>query len=90
MGASLSRVMNDIVEPEHIELARRFRALSSAYESNRDLVLMGAYRPGADLLVDRAIAMHKPLTELLSQPTGHLNSLEQSQDHLSQLLGHEG
>jgi len=90
VGASLSRVMNDIVPPAHVELARRFRALSSAYESNRDLVLMGAYRPGADPLVDRAIAMHKPLTALLSQPTGQLVPLEQSQIQLSQLLGHEG
>jgi flagellum-specific ATP synthase len=90
VGASLSRVMNDIVEPGHVELARRFRALSSAYESNRDLVLMGAYRPGADALVDRAIAMHKPLTELLSQRTGEHVSLEQSQHQLSELLGREG
>ncbi len=90
VGASLSRVMNDIVAPEHVELARRFRALSSAYESNRDLVLMGAYRPGADPVVDRAIAMHGSLTEFLSQPTGELVSLEQSEATLTQLLGHEG
>ena len=82
--------MNDIVPPEHVELARRFRALSSAYESNRDLVLMGAYRPGADALVDRAIAMHGPMTELLSQPVGQLVPLEQSLHDLTQLLGHEG
>src|SRR5690606_13662371 len=90
VGASLSRVMNDIVAPEHVELARRFRALSSAYESNRDLVLMGAYRPGADALVDRAIAMHGSLTALLSQRTGQHVPLEQSLHDLSQLLGHEG
>ena len=90
VGASLSRVMNDIVDPDHVELARRFRALSSAYESNRDLVLMGAYRPGADTLGDRAIAMHTPLTELLCQPTGQMVRLDQAQDQLSQLLGHEG
>jgi flagellum-specific ATP synthase len=89
VGASLSRVMNDIVAPEHVELARRFRALSAAYESNRDLVLMGAYRPGADPLVDRAIAMNGPLTELLCQPTGELVALERSVEELARLLGHE-
>jgi flagellum-specific ATP synthase len=46
VAASLSRVMTDIVAPEHAGLARGFRALCSAYESNRDLVLMGAYRAG--------------------------------------------
>lgn len=90
VAASLSRVMNDIVSPEHIELARRYRALSSAYESNRDLVLMGAYRPGADPLVDRAIAMHGPLTGLLCQGTRDRVPYGQSLDELTQLLGHEG
>ena len=90
VAASLSRVMNDIVAPEHVELARQFRALSSAHESNRDLVLMGAYRPGADPLVDRAIAMHGALTELLCQPTGELIAYDQSLDDLKLLLGHEG
>ena len=90
VAASLSRVMNDIVPPDHAELARRFRALSSAYESNRDLVLMGAYRPGADPVVDRAIAMHDNLTRFLSQPTGELVAHDQSVESLTQLLGHEG
>jgi flagellum-specific ATP synthase len=90
VAASLSRVMNDIVPPDHAELARRFRALSSAYESNRDLVLMGAYRPGADPLVDRAIAMHGDLTRFLGQPTGDLVSLDSSLAELSRLIGHDG
>ena len=90
VAASLSRVMHDIVPPQHTELARQFRALSSAYESNRDLVLMGAYRAGADPVVDRAIAMHGALTQFLSQPIGELVSLDQSVRGLTQLLGHEG
>ncbi|KRA82849.1 FliI/YscN family ATPase [Altererythrobacter sp. Root672] len=90
VAASLSRVMNDIVPPEHAELARRFRALSSAYETNRDLVLMGAYRPGADPLVDQAIAMHGDLTKFLTQPTGDLVPLDTSLTDLSRLIGHDG
>ena len=88
--ASLSRVMNDIVPPRHAELARRFRALITAYESNRDLVLMGAYRPGADAMVDRAIAMHESLSQFLSQRTGERVPLEGALDGLTQMLGHDG
>ncbi len=65
--ASLSRVMNDIVAPAHRLAARRFRALAAAYEANRDLVLMGAYRAGADAELDRAIAMHGELSRFLAQ-----------------------
>ena len=67
IAASLSRVMDDIVGPDHAALARQFRALSASYEANRDLVLMGAYRAGADQQLDRAIAMHGALTDFLRQ-----------------------
>jgi flagellum-specific ATP synthase len=62
IAASLSRVMNDIVAPDHARIARKFRALIATHEANRDLVLMGAYRQGADPQLDRAIAMHERLT----------------------------
>ena len=67
IAASLSRVMDDVVAPDHAVLARQFRSLSASYEANRDLVLMGAYRTGADPQLDRAIAMHGALTHFLQQ-----------------------
>ena len=70
VGASLSRVMNDIVPAEQAEAARRFRALSAAYEENRDLVMMGAYRQGADPVLDEAIALHQRMSGFLSQGYG--------------------
>ena len=67
IAASLSRVMNAITTPEHQALARNFRALIASYEANRDLVLMGAYRSGADPQLDLAIAMHQALVEFMCQ-----------------------
>jgi len=60
-------VMNDIIPPECAVAARRFRALSATYEANRDLVMMGAYRQGADPLLDEAIALHPRMSAFLSQ-----------------------
>ena len=88
VGASLSRVMNDIVPCEHALLARRFRALVSSYESNRDLVLMGAYRPGADPVLDRGIAMQPQLSSFMAQEVGELVPLDQASAELAQLIGH--
>ena len=86
IAASLSRVMDDIVSPDHAALARQFRALSATYEANRDLVLMGAYRAGADPLLDRAIAMHGALAQFLSQPARSSVSYQASLGALTQLL----
>lgn len=87
IAASLSRVMNDIAAPHHRELARQFRALSASYEANRDLVLMGAYRSGADPQLDRAIAMHPAMSAFLSQPAEQVVDLDESLTRLAALLG---
>lgn len=88
IAASLSRVMADIVPEEHTALAREFRSLTASFEANRDLVLMGAYRTGADPQLDRAIAMHEALTEFLCQPARSTVSLSQSVRDLEGLFGH--
>jgi flagellum-specific ATP synthase len=89
LAASLSRVMNDIVDPVHAQLARRFRALIATYEANRDLVLMGAYRQGTDASLDRAIAMHDRLVAFLTQAQSEIVPLAASIGQLSELLHHE-
>lgn len=86
IAASLSRVMNDIVAPEHEKLARQFRALVANYEANRDLVLMGAYRAGADAQLDRAIAMHEQLVAFLCQARGEVIGLDDCVVQLKALL----
>ena len=48
--------MADSVDPDHALAAARFRQLWSAYEENRDLMLMGAYVAGGDAVLDEAIA----------------------------------
>jgi len=67
VGRSLSRVMADIVAPEHAEAAAAFRRLWSAFEENRDLILMGAYSPGTDPLIDAAIVRRPEILEFLKQ-----------------------
>jgi flagellum-specific ATP synthase len=70
IGRSLSRVMADIAPPEQMAAAGAYRRLWSAYEENRDLILMGAYSAGGDPLVDQAIARRPDLLGFLKQKPG--------------------
>ena len=88
IAASLSRVMDDVVAPDHAALARQFRSLTASYEANRDLVLMGAYRSGTDAQLDRAIAMHGALTDFLRQEARTTVDFTASLAGLRELLGH--
>ena len=84
IGPSVSRVMTDIAHPDHVHAARVLRRHLATYEENRDLVLMGAYRPGADPAIDAAIAAHPAVMEYIKQGSDENVSLG---DAIAELTG---
>lgn len=76
--ASLSRVMDAIVAPDHRADARAFRSLMASWQANRDLVLMGAYRAGTDPQLDRAMALKPALDAFLQQEPHERTDLPES------------
>jgi flagellum-specific ATP synthase len=64
---SLSRLMPAICSPQQIEKAGMVRMLLSAYARAEDLIRIGAYKPGTDVLLDRAIAALPAINEFLCQ-----------------------
>lgn len=87
IGRSLSRTMADTVDPEHRSAAMRFRQLWSAYEENRDLILMGAYAPGSDPLLDEAVARQSEMRGFVAQPEKSLVSYADSREALIESHG---
>jgi flagellum-specific ATP synthase len=84
IGPSVSRVMTDIAHPDHVHAARVLRRHLATYEENRDLVLMGAYRPGADPSIDAAIAAHPAVMEYIKQGSDEIVGLG---DAIAELTG---
>jgi flagellum-specific ATP synthase len=87
VGRSLSRVMADIVTPEHAAGALGLRRLWSAFEENRDLILMGAYSPGTDPVIDEAIARRPELLAFLKQGASERVGFEESVAGLVEAFG---
>ena len=73
---SVSRSMLQIATPEHQERARLFRELFATYEQNKDLISLGAYRPGSDRLIDSAIARRESMLSFLKQPLDEATNFE--------------
>ncbi|HEX7487410.1 MAG TPA: FliI/YscN family ATPase [Anaeromyxobacteraceae bacterium] len=65
--SSISRVMNDIVDPVHRDLARQAREALSAYREAADLIEVGAYVAGSNPRVDRALRCLPALQAFLRQ-----------------------
>jgi flagellum-specific ATP synthase len=85
--ASISRVMVDVVAPEHEQAARRFKQVYSAYRQNRDLINVGAYQNGSDRRLDEAIALYPQLSRFLQQPMQERVSWNDSLAGLAAALG---
>lgn len=64
---SISRVMNDVVDDEHIRAARTIRSVLATWNDIEDLVNIGAYAAGANADYDLAVKMKPRVDEFLQQ-----------------------
>ena len=67
IGASISRLMPNIVSAEHLALAQKFRRVYSTYQRNEDLITVGAYSAGSDKELDYAVDRMPVFREFLKQ-----------------------
>jgi flagellum-specific ATP synthase len=68
--ASISRAMTALIGPAQFEAVRGVKQMLSRYQRNRDLISVGAYAPGHDAQLDRAIELY-PRIEAFLQQTMH-------------------
>ncbi|MCY7793608.1 flagellar protein export ATPase FliI [Bacillus haynesii] len=86
---SISRVMSNIAEKDHIRAANRFREMLSTYQNSEDLINIGAYKKGSSREIDEAIQFHPKLISFLKQEVDEAASLEESICLLKSLTGRE-
>ena len=82
LNGSVSRLIQNLLEPDALKLANRFRRLWSLYQQNLDLIQVGAYQKGANPDLDAAIALRNAMERFLCQ---EMDSAVSFQDSLEQL-----
>jgi flagellum-specific ATP synthase len=65
--ASVSRVMPNIVDKEHIDIVGRIKDLMATYRDSEDLINIGAYIKGTNKKVDMAIEKIEAINDFLKQ-----------------------
>ncbi|MCX7632928.1 MAG: FliI/YscN family ATPase [Turneriella sp.] len=83
---SISRVMPNVVDREHLRLAQEFRELYSAYKENEEIINLGAYARGSDPLIDNAILLREPMRKFLRQQPDEQALFEDTLRQLKELL----
>lgn len=84
---SISRVMKDVIDPEHANAAAVIKEWIAAYRENEDIVQLGAYASGTNPVLDRAIARMPELTSFLKQGKEEQRTFQDSVDAIKVIAG---
>jgi flagellum-specific ATP synthase len=82
---SISRLMPAVTSPSHRDHAALLRRLMAVYARSEDLVRIGAYKPGADPDLDRALRARAPLRSFLAQDSAERVHFGETLDRLAAL-----
>jgi len=86
--ASASRVMNNVVTPDHREAAGRLRELMAKYAEVDLLVKIGEYKRGGDPTTDEAIDKQELIRDFLRQRTDEFTSFGDTVAQLHDIVEH--
>jgi len=84
--SSISRALPDLVRQEEMERIRRFKYLYSRYRRSRDLLSVGAYVPGADAVLDEAVAIYPAMQNFLMQEMNARIDMNAARTALAEIL----
>ncbi len=83
---SVSRLMNSIAPPQHIQAASIARDLLATYKGSEDLINIGAYVKGSNKKIDLAISYHDKIEEFLRQTVNEKSNFEESTGYLTSMF----
>ena len=84
VNESISRLMPVVITDGHAKAAATLRRLLSSWSRSEDLIRIGAYKPGTDRDLDRAIQFRPAIRKFLVQSALERETFENARD---QLLG---
>jgi flagellum-specific ATP synthase len=82
---SISRVMIDVVSPEHRTKVQAVLETLAVFREAEDLINIGAYQPGSNPNIDKAIRAIGPVNAFLRQDINEHTDFSQTLDQLNQL-----
>ncbi|HEX7314754.1 MAG TPA: type III secretion system ATPase SctN [Pyrinomonadaceae bacterium] len=86
VGQSVSRVMQAVVAPAHMQAARRLREVLATYEAQKDLIMIGAYKKGSDPRTDYALTKVEAVNAFLRQGVTEVSPADATLGQLQRLF----
>jgi flagellum-specific ATP synthase len=86
LAGSISRVIQNLVDPDTLKLANLFRRYWTLYQQNLDLIQVGAYQSGANPDLDEAIRLRPEMEKFLHQGMNERERLEDTKVQIRRLM----
>lgn len=83
---SISRLMNDIAPKDQVRTASKIRNMMSVYETNLDLISIGAYKNGTNPVLDEAIAHMDRINRFLMQSVDEKYTYDETVQLMGEIL----
>jgi flagellum-specific ATP synthase len=87
--SSVSRLLRQLCSAEDTQTASQVLKALSIYQGSRDLIDVGAYRPGVNSELDRAVRLAPHLDRFLTQLPGVAVSRKEAMQQLHTVMGRE-
>ncbi len=84
--SSVSRVMTEIADDEHLEAAGELKKMLADYRESEDLINIGAYEPGSNPDVDRALENIDQINDFLHQGITEKTDFENTVNQLKNVV----
>ncbi len=86
ISGSISRLMNEIVDENHMALANKIRNIKAVYDENADLISIGAYKQGGNPVLDDAVSRIDGINNFLKQNTKEFFEYDEMLENMTQIL----
>jgi len=83
---SVSRVMPEIITPEHLDAFGTIKNMIAVYREAEDLINIGAYKQGANPEIDRAVRLHPAIQSFLKQGMMESHTFEETREMMTRIV----
>lgn len=83
--ASISRLMPEVSTPEHYAMAQEVKNMMASIAEAESLLLVGAYKPGTNPMLDKALEKKDLINEMLKQGKYDVSSHEEIMEMLRKI-----
>lgn len=85
ISQSISRLIDSVVDQDHLQAAGKIRNIMATYDQVADLIRIGMYQQGSSEKIDAAIMIREQIVSFLQQRPGEFSAFEETRQRILEI-----